>query len=219
MKLETGLMTRSKYTKAFFPCSENAADVNPVCAVNGATYSPNGVALGNGLKVVIDSQVATVPLTGGTIPDIAEDESFILFCVAGGISNSAIGLGDATSGSRAMFLEAPKTLNVVTDKKTATLADITLTDAAGIHGYSIVCDRGGNVEFVEDGTVNSSVAAPSGAITWGQEAIFPTGDVYEFVLFVFSDGIPSDYLEALPWMAEKAAVGQKIIWTPWDVAA
>jgi len=217
---QTGRMANSSYTKLFFPCSENGADVNAVDVIRVATQSDSATLPGDGLKIAAPLVLATSALGSGTLPEIPATSDFIVFAVAGAFTaTGGVTLGNSGLGDKVVVVTQSGGVTI----KTATeeiIWSAAMVDTVNPVGYSIACKRGEDLEFIQG---SSAPVAPVSVDTQLTEAFAPDdhmalafSDVYGVAIFEFPNGMPSDYKEAVAWMGEKWAVGQKVIWPAWE---
>jgi len=102
------------------------------------------------------------------------------------------------------------------------MGTLTISDDTDPHGYGMIVDRDlALARFSVDGVVET--AKDTDITTWVNSDMSMTdemqvsnADFYSAALFVFPDGIPDDYPEALAWMSEQWALGRKLIWPAWE---
>ena len=216
--INTARMASSSYTKLFFPCSEDGPDVDIVDVIGTVTQSETGVQPGTGLYINAPFDATSEALGSGVFPTIAATSDFMIFSV---VSNSNITgnitFGDNLAGQRCFpFLQSGAVeIHTATE---SVIFNEPLTDATAITGYAMVCKRGEDLEYHDGPTVNSPSSVNkrlTEAFTPAAEMVLGFSYIYGMAIFEFVNGIPSDYVEAIAWMAPRWAVGQKVIWHAW----
>lgn len=224
--LKTGRMASSSYTALFFPCSENGSNVDPTDVIRGAVYPPGVANSGDGTKITQGIESGSITISAGSFPTISATQSFMVFFVADPTAipgGCRVNYGDASASEYIWYNQfgtggVPE-MQIVTSDSGGTVSVTAIEQLANApQGISLALDRGNNLECLYDGVVKGSVADPGGSLNpAADEMTMSHGDFYGLALFIFDDGLPSDYKEASAWMASRWAVGQKVIWPAWEI--
>lgn len=219
--LNTARLASCSYLKLCFPCAESGANVDPVDIIRGATYPPLSNNTGTGLYINQGTEAGAITLSAGTLPTIADNQSFILQHVIGGFSGlDQLAYGDTTSGERIFwnYFISSLALDIVFSGGQVGQSSIAVADTVNPHGYAICRDAvARTIKHRVDGVqTGNTMTDPGGTLNPPvNEMMWNGANFYSICLFIFDGALPADTEDALAWMPPRHAVGDKCVWTPW----
>ena len=206
---------------AWWKCTEATGAKTLVDAANGAnivwTGAPNTTAL--------NGQISLSGTLSGANNDFAVPLSAIgtndFLLVIGGNSSSAFSnmkIGNAAGSEYVDIINTAGNSTVVGGSGTTTITSAGFP-SSGSQSYALAREASPDETGIYiDGTVDNAavndaagyIAAFTQVISWNS-ALKLNG----MALFIFPDGLPSDYAEAASWMGNQWLANNKVIWPRW----